>query len=400
MRMESLVREALGLQVHRVVRVVKADDGSLEAHLERIRRRRLVCGTCGRKAPYRDRRPLRRWRDLFVLTHSLVVVYAPCRTACPACGVSVEAVPWAAPRARVTRRLALELAVAARKASWTDVARRFQVDWKTVVAVVRAAVEWGLGRRKIKPVRVLGVDEVSRKKGQNYLTLFWDLGRKNLLWVGEDRTEAAGNAFFAWFGPRRAENLQAVCLDMWRPYMNAVRRAAPQSVMVFDRFHLVRHLGEAVDRVRRQMVRAGAAAIKGTRYLWLTNPWNLRPEQRLRLGDLLKSNLPIVRAYILKEAFHKLFDYRSKAAAQRWLKMWFWMATHSRLGPLRDFAWMVRRHEAGILAWTDLRISNGLVEGMNNKIALVKRRAFGLRKPEYQKLAIYHCLANLPLPPA
>jgi len=376
--------------------------GVLEARVKRIGQRRLKCGRCGRKAAVRNQMRERRWQDLRVLTHPLVIVYAPSRVICPRCGVRVERLPWATPWARVTRPLGRLVALLARKLCWKDVAEHFGLNWKTVVGVVRWAVEEGLKRRQLKPVQVLGVDEVSRRKGHRYLSVFYDLKRKVLLWVGEDRTEATTHAFFDWLGWRRARGLRAVCLDMWAPYANVIRERAARAVLVFDRFHLVKHLNEAVDEVRRAMVRTltGAARqdIKGTRYLWLKNPWNLKEAERPRLAALLRQNLPIVKAYLLKETFRDFWSHHVREEARKFLTHWFWMATHSRLQPLRDFAWLVRRHEDGLLAWIDLRISNGALEGMNNKIKAVAKRAYGFRTTAHFKLAIYHCCADLPLP--
>jgi len=344
---------------------------------------------------------MRRWQDLKVLTYSLVIVYAPWRVPCPRCGVRVERLPWATPWARVTRALARVVAIWARRLSWTDTALLWGVNWKTVVKIVRGAVAWGLRRRRLEPVSVLGMDEVSRAKGHKYFTIFYDLGRHLLLWVGEDRTEETATAFFDWLG-EGVRHVKAACLDMWAPYVAAFKARAAQAVLVFDRFHLVRHLNEAVDEVRRAMVRdltgEAKAEMKGTRYLWLKNPWNLRDAERPRLAALLRQHLPIVKAYLLKESFRDFWSHTIRSAAQRFLEHWFWMATHSRLKPLRDFAWLLRRHQDGILAWIGLRISNGALEGMNTKIQAVARRAFGFRTSSHFKLAIYHCCANLPLP--
>lgn len=402
MRLAYLLRSHLRLQAHRVVRVRRRRGGKLEARVERIGKRKLKCGQCGRRVGgTRGQSAERRWQDLKVLGIPLVIVYAPWRVDCPVCGVKRERVPWARKRARVTRPLGRAVAVWARRLSWTDTAALFGVNWKTVVKIVRQAVDFGLKRRRIAPVSVLGVDEVSRAKGHKYFTLFYDLKRGLLLWVGEDRTEATAKAFFDWFG-EGVKHVTAACLDMWAPYVAAFKARAEKAVLVFDRFHLVRHLNEAVDEVRRAMVRElkgdERAEMKGTRYLWLKNPWNLKVAERPRLAALLRQHLPIVKAYLLKESFRDFWSHQVREEAGKFLKHWFWMATHSRLKPLREFAWRLRRHEEGILAWIDLRISNGAVEGMNTKIQSVARRAFGFRTSSHFKLAIYHCCADLPLP--
>lgn len=402
MRIETVIRKGHGMKAHRVV-TVREVPGGLEAEVERGVGRRLACSRCRRPARrVYDRGRVRRWRTGTVLGRTLWLLYRPFRVVCRWCGIRVEAVPWAARFQRVTYLLARQILAFTREVSWRVAATWLGLDWKTIAATVRWAVAEGLQRRRLKPLRILGIDEVSRQKGQTYFTLFYDLERGELLWVSEGRKEEAVMLFFAWLGPRRARALQAVVLDMWAPYRRVVEQQAPQAVIVFDRFHLIRHLNTAVDQVRRDMVRelegAERRAIKGTRYLWLSNPWNLSDTRRTKLSELLRLNLPIVRAYLLKEAFQQFFEYRSRGWAAKWLRNWFHWATHSRLAPLRRFAWLVRRHEAGILAWIDLRISNGPLEGLNTKIKAVARRAYGYRNPVNHIAAIFHACGNLPDP--
>lgn len=172
---------------------------------------------------------------------------------------------------------------------------------------------------------------------------------------------------------------------MWAPYVTVIKERCPGAILVFDKFYLVRHLLEAVDRVRRVEARALMAKepdlLKGTRYLWLKKPWNLTPHQKQRLSHLLGLNLKIHRAYIPKESIRELWSYRRRGSAARYLKKWFWWAIHSRIKPLRVFAWRLRRHEEGILAYFDLRIDNGATEAMNNNAKEVSHRAHGFRTP-------------------
>jgi transposase len=403
MRLESLIRKSLKLQVHKVISVKRGKDGILEAQIGLKGRRKPRCGCCGRKAiGTRGRMRARRWRDLFVLSEPLEIAYSPYRVECEHCGVRVERVEWAGKWIRVTRPLACAVACMARKQNWQEVARHFRLGWKTVVAVVRWAVKWGLRKRKLKTLHYLGMDEVSRTKGHRYMSLFYDLERKMLLKVTQNRTLESAKAFFRWLGKRRSGSIRAVCMDMWKPYLEAVREGAKKAKVVFDRFHLVVHLNNAVDLVRREMWHGMKGpkkeAFKKTRYLWLKKPSNLKEDERLRLNILLRENLPVVRAYLLKESFQKFWNYNMKGPARKYLRKWFWMATHSRLKPMRDFAYLVRRHEEGIIAWIDLGISNGALEGMANKIKTTAKRAYGFRTPEHYELAIYHSCANLPLP--
>ncbi len=336
MRMETYIRKSLGMKAHRVVRVVEEGD-VLAAEVERYRRRKLRCGRCGLEG--RRTKGLcareRRWRDISMGGKWLVIVYRPWRVACRVCGVTAEGVPWAQRWSRLTRRLACDIAAMAKDRDWKAVARFFEVDWKTVVTTIRRAVAQGLAKRKLKPIQWIGIDEVSRKKGHHYLTLVYDLKRSELLWIGEGRTEETLQGFFAWLGPRRSARIGVVCMDMWKPYLNAVREHAGQAVVAFDRFHLVRHLNEAVDEVRRSLVRKlkdrFRALVKGTRFVLLKNPWNLTPKQKQQLNALVRSNSPLSRAWYLKEDFQRFFDYVREGWAEKHLKHWLGWASRSRL---------------------------------------------------------------------
>ena len=345
----------------------------------------------------------REWRDLAMRQSQLLLRYCPRRVECPRCGIRVEDFPWADPWARVTRALGNAVAKLGREMSWQGTARQYGLNWKTVAGIVKRAVRYGLRHRKRPPVHVIGIDEVSRRKGQVYVTVVYDLERRVLLWVGDDRTEEAVKKFFTEeMGRRRCGTLQVVCMDMWSAYAKLVREYAPQAQILFDRFHIVKHLQEAVDKVRssemRRLSGQQKATFKKTRWLLLKNPWNLTNDQKERLSTLVRWNTPIVRAYYLKESFQLFWDYRQPKRAEEHLHKWMNSAMRSRLEPFKKFVRMLRSHLDGIFPWTKLRLSNGAVEGMNNKIKSISHRSFGFRSAEYFIAAIYHCCARLPLP--
>jgi transposase len=405
MRMETFIRKGLRLKAHTVVAVDEDETtAQLVVHLDRLGHRRLRCGECGREAPRaaRSRRPPRRWRDLAMREHVVEFVYAPFRVWCGGCGLRVERVPWADKWQRVTHGLARAVATLARVLDWTSVATHFRLNWKTVAATVEGAVLWGLAHRRWYPLHVLGVDEVSRRKGQQYLTIAYDLGRGRVVWVGRDRTTATMERFFAWLGPRRGRSIHTVCCDMWAVYIDAIRAQLPAATIVFDRFHLSQHLSRAVDDVRRhtwrQMAGRERAEFKRTRFLWLTNPENLRREERTRLSTLLRLNSPIVKAYLLKEDLRRFWDYRRTAWAAGHLRQWLWRASHSRLEPFKKLAHTLHSHYDGVLAWTRIRVTNGALEGMNNKVKVISHRAYGYQTSWAYIANIYHCCAGLPLP--
>ena len=230
------------------------------------------------------------------------------------------------------------------------------------------------------------------------------LGRRRvLLWVGEDRTEEAAKKFFTEeMGRRRCTTLRVVCMDMWAAYVKLVREHAPNAQILFDRFPMVKHLQEAVDEVRRDLMRQLSlqerATFQGTRWRLLKNPWNLNQSQKERLSTLVRWNSPLVRAWYLKEVFQLFWTYRQPWRAEQHLRKWMNSAMRSKLQPLQRFVRMLRSHLDGILPWTKIRLSNGAVEGMNNKIKSISHRSFGFRNSKNFIAAIYHCCAKLPLP--
>jgi transposase len=400
---ETFIRKQLRLKAHTVTRVEETEEYML-VEIDRLGKRLLRCGVCRQRCrEVHDIRLARQWRDLSMRTLPLILRYRPRRVECPRCGVRVEAFPWAEPWARVTTALSNAVAVLARELSWQSTARQYGLNWKSVATIVKRAVQYGLKHRARPPVHVIGIDEVSRRKGQVYLTVVYDLERRVLLWVGDDRTEEAVRPFFTEeLGKRRCHTLRVVCMDMWATYANLVREHAPNAQLLFDRFHIVQHLNEAVDAVRRQLwrqlVSKEKVEVKGTRWLLLKNPWNLTDDQKERLSTLVRWNTPLVRAWYLKEAFQLFWAYKQPKRAAEHLAKWMRSAMRSRLEPFKKFVRMLRSHLDGVLAWTKARVSNGAVEGMNNKIKSISHRSFGFRTAANFIAAIYHCCARLPLP--
>ncbi|MEJ5378065.1 MAG: ISL3 family transposase, partial [bacterium] len=397
----SIVRKTLGLKGF-CVKEVKESEGQLLVYLVADKRYRAVCSQCGQKMPGYDTLGERRWKHVPLWGIGVVLIYAPRRVKCTSCGVKVEKIAWTQGKSPLSVSLSVVLATWAREVAWQVVGRLFGFHWNTVRKAVKEVVEYGLEHRDMGDVLYIGIDEISRRKGHIYHTQIYDLIGKRLLWSGEGRSSSTLEAFCEQLGAKRCGQIEAVCCDMWAPYVDVVRQRFPNAVMVFDKFHIVRHLLEAVDTVRRQEARQLQAKnpelLKRTRYIWLKNPWNLTQQQRIRLSELEKLNLKINRAYLLKEAFRRFWNYLHPAWANRFLQQWFWWATHSRLQPMRNFAWMLRRHQENILSYFNVRIDNGAVEALNNKAKAMSHRAFGYRTAETFKLALYHGLGKLPMP--
>jgi transposase len=402
MLIKTIIRKTLNVKSHKVVKVTQTCDG-IEVYLDRNQRRRLPCGQCGTQAKVRDRLQPRRWKHVPLWGIPVTLVYSPARVACPVCGkIRVENIPWSQGKCRLSTGLIWMLSSMAKLLAWEVVAQMFQVHWNTVKAAVKQAVEYGLKHRQMGTVIYIGIDEISRRKGHVYVTNVYDLTEKRLLWSGEGRDKDTLQRFFQKEGKALKPGLKGVCCDMWEPYLEVLKEELPEVTLVFDKFHLIRHLNQAVDEVRREeaqeLKKSNPELLRKTRYLWLKNPENLTDKQRARLGYLEKLNLKINRAYLLKESFRELWNYKLKGWAKRFLTKWFWWATHSRLKPMRDFAWLLRNHQTGILNYFKMKITNGVVEGLNNKAKAVSHRCYGFRTAGTFILALYHCLGKLPEP--
>jgi transposase len=402
MRISSLIRRTLGLKGHHV-ESVRHEAGGIVARIVANRRSRPVCSSCGKKMPGYDTLSMRRWRHVPVWGIPVTLAYRPRRGKCKNCGIIVEDIPWAKGKSPLSFPLIILLATYAKILAWEEVARLTGVHWNTVRAAVKAAVEYGLEHRQTTSVIAVGIDEISRRKGHKYMTMVYDLSRMRLLWTGPGRDKEALEAFLEDWGEERCKAIKAVCLDMWQPYIDVVGKKLPKAVMVFDKFHIIRHLGEAVDKVRREEARrlkeeGREEILSKTRYIFLKNPENLTENQRLRLSDLEKLNLKINKAYVLKEAFRPFWDYTYRRNAEKYLDSWLWWATHSRVEPMRDFAWTIKRHKEQILNYFKTPITNASVEGMNRKAKVVSQRAYGYRTVGTFQLALYHVMGDLPMP--
>lgn len=401
MLLESLIRKTLDVKDHRVKRV-EGDESRLVVHLERKLLHKLPCSCCGERRWCYDTLRQREWQHVPLWGIAVTLVYAPRRVDCPTCGVKVEHIPWGPTKSSLSLPLVILLATWSKLLALNVVAALFGVSWATVASAVKQAVEYGLKHRKTAAVEYLGIDEVSRRKGHVYHTQVYDLARKRLLWSKQGREKDVLEAFFREWSPARTARLKGICCDMWAPYIDVVREQAPQAVLVFDKFHLVRHLLDAVNRVRKEEAKSlkpnHPELLQGTKYIWLKNPWNLTPRQQERLGFLERLNLKINRAYLLKEAFRRLWDCQGQGWAKRYLDKWFWWATHSRLKPLRDFAWLLRRHQEGVLAWFKVPIDNGATEALNNNAKELSHRARGFRTEKWFTTIMLHGMGQLPLP--
>ena len=329
------------------------------------------------------------------------------RVNCPRCGVKVEEVPWAEGKHSSCNAFRHFLASWAKRLSWKETAQCFQTSWDKVYRSVQWVVDYGLKHREIKGITALGVDEVAYRKGHQYMTLVYqiDSGCKRLLGVIKDRKEDSLRNFFIDFGPDNCRQVQVICSDMWKPYLNVVAEMLPKALNILDRFHIVKKLNEAVDQVRRDETKrlhqeGYEPILKRSRYSFLKRPCNLTPKQSEKLTEVLQYDLKTTRAYFLKEAFDGFWQYNSPHWAKWYLRKWCTRTMRSRLEPMKKFVNTLRQHEDLLMNYFKAKkqYTSGIVEGLNLKVNLSMRKAYGFRSFEVLKIALFHQLGDLPEP--
>ena len=388
--------------VYEDVKLVIAD--GIEEIVVGVRARkntRCICSGCGGRCPVYDHQKERRFRYVPLWGIPVFFLYIMRR------GVKVESVPWATGKSPVSRSLALYLADWAKLLSWKDVSERFGVNWRQVYDSVRYVVEWGLERRDVSGVTAIGIDEVQYGKGHHYLTVVYQLcgDTRRLLYVGQRREKATLHAFLDEMGQEWCEGIKYVCTDMWKAYLAVVGNRLSHALHILDRFHIVKLLNEAVDEVRKgeaaKLRKEGVDLLKGMKYTFLKRPENLTANQEKQLNYALSKRwLATARAYLWKEKFQLFWEYESPYWARRYLRRWCKGAMHSRLEPIKKFVGTVRRHEDLMMNWFEAKklYSSGAVEGMNRKLNLITRRAYGYRNYDVLKVALFHTLGHLPEP--
>jgi transposase len=370
----------------------------------RLRRRRRVCPGCGqtgRRLEIHDRR-VKRWRHLDLGASRLIIESELRRLRCRDCRtVRLEPVPWARPGAAHTRDFEDTVAWLAQQMAKTPIAGLLRIAWDTVGRIVQRVVADHLDERRLDGLVAIGVDEISYRRGQRYLTSVVDHHAGAIVWCAPGRNASTLQAFFDELGDRR-RSIRAVSIDMSGGYEKAIRANAPGAEVCFDPFHVVRLGQRAVDQVRRDEWNAHERShtpkgrwIKGTRWSLLKAPEKQSVPQLALLGEVSEANHALYRAFLLKEELRLLYQLDDPALAPAHLDAWLAWATRSRLTPFVRLARTIRRHRNGILAAIRLGLSNGRLEGLNSRIRLISHRSFGFHSAAPLIALVYLCCSGI-----
>jgi len=403
MRVTTVLRRVLGVSRTSVTGVDLEEKGLVVGVAPGNRRPR--CGGCGRRAPGYDRVDVRDWRHLGIGSVRVWLRYAPRRVECSVCGVRVERVLWAASGSLFTLAFEEMVAYVAQGTDQTKVTKLMGIAWQTVGSIVERVVERCLDPERLKGLRTIDVDDFGYRKRHRHLTLVVDHVKKRVVWASKGRSAEVLKGFFDLLGPEGRSTISTVTVDLAGSYTKAIKNSVPWATICYDRFHVQKLASEAVDEVRRAEVnhaedaRAGRE-FKNSRFALLRNPWNLTKKDGEKLKVIQDTNQRLYRAYLLKKALRDALDCLLPERAMRKLREWMAWACRSQLKPFVRVAKTVRSHLSGVAAYLVSRQTNGFTEGINHRIRMIARRAFGFHSAEALSSMIFLNCGGIQLAPA
>jgi len=376
--------------------------GATEAHIlaEPDKRFRPICQRCGQLASGVHSWTQRKIRDLSFATAQTWVTCRYRKLLCAHCqGIHIEDLELFHPYLRVTTRLARYIYQLCELMSVSEVAQHLDIDWKTVKNIDKFYLERDYGQPDLKGLRIVAIDEISIRKGHNYLTIVLDFLTGRVVFVGKNRKAKTLKRFFNQLSSGQRKRIEAVAMDMWDPFIKAVKDKLPHAKIVFDLFHVVANFNRVIDKVRNSEYRKASkddkAVFKGAKYLLLKNRKNVRrPSHRQHLKELLKLNQAINTVMILKDKLKHIWTYRSRTWAAKALDQWCDLARSLKNRSVNTFVRMIERYRYGIINHCDHPIHTGKLEGVNNKIKVIKRKAYGFHDLRYFTLKIYQAFFN------
>jgi transposase len=341
------------------------------------------CPECGTRLPVRDHVPERTWRHLDSGPFVTMLRARLPRVACLLHGIRQVRVPWASPHVRFTLAFEHWAIDVLRETDVLGATRLLRISWDEAWHLMERAVARGQQRKRRLVVPHLGVDEKAIAKGHTYLTLVCDLDRGHVEYLADERKKASLDGYYQALAKEQLAGIEAVAMDMWEPFITSTMEYVPRAAekIVFDRYHVMKHMGEAVDGVRKRehrLLRAeGDETLTGTKYLWLYGEENLPEQHRERFAELKRMHLKTARAWALKECLRELWGYQRRGWAERHWQRWYGWAIRSRLPEVRRVARMLRSHLPNVLTYFAHRVTNAVSEGVNSKIQGVKKTLMG-----------------------
>lgn len=404
MRDKDLYTQILGINPPWKVTDVElsVDSGEVKVFIEQRSGTVHQCPKCDVECPGYDRRQ-RSWRHLDTCQLKTILVAEVPRISCPEHGVITVQVPWSEPGSGFTALFEALVINWLKEASLAAVSRQLGLSWNAIDRIMQSAVGRGLARRTVMQPEHIGVDETSFRKRHDYVTVVSD--RNRVLYVSDDRKQSSLKGFYEGLSEEQIASIKSVSMDMWPAYIRVTRDAIPnaEEKIAFDKFHVAKYLGEAVDKVRRVEHRAllaeGRTDLVRSKHQWLKNPNNMSHKQWREFKDLRESTLRTARAWAIKEFAMGLWHYSSRTWAIKTWKRWLSWAVRCRLGPVKKVAQIIKKHLWGIINAIVMKVHNGGAESINSRIKMIKVRSRGFRNKARFRNAIYFHLGGLDLYP-
>jgi len=356
------------------------------------------CPECHKEATVYDHSQERVWRHLDTCQFGTYIHCRLPRVKCSQHGVRQVLAPWAASGSRFTLLFENRVIDTLKECDITGTNHLTGTTWYEAWKIMDKAVDRGLSRKERRVPEYLGIDEKSFAKRHRYETVISDLSRGTVECVIEGRRQESLEAYFVQFSKEELKQVKAIAMDMWDPYIAASKLFVPdaEDKIVFDRFHVMEQVTEAVDKVRRQehreLILMGDDRLKGTKHLWLMNQEKIPDWRKAEFDEIKSTELKTARAWAIKESLRRFWQYRYPKNAHKYFKRWYFWATHSRLKPVIKAAKTLKRHLANILTYFKHRITNAVAEGLNSKIQMIKQMACGFRNQQhYRKAILFHC---------
>jgi transposase len=400
MRDTELYEALLGLSDPWRVTKVKLDSvaGRVDVWIEDRSGVKWSCPECENKGPVYDHSEERVWRHLNTCQFGTYIHCLLPRVKCPKHGVRQVCAPWAEPGSRFTLLYENWVIDTLKECDVTGANRLTGTSWYEAWNIMEKAVARGLSRKENLVPAYLGIDEKSFAKRHRYETLVCDLIGGTVECVLEDRGQDSLEGYYGQFSKEELAGIKAIAMDMWDPYIAATKELVSdaEKKIVFDRFHVMKQVTDALDKIRRQehkiLMAKGEECLKGTKHLWLMNEEKIPDWRKAEFDEIRKMKLKTGRGWAIKESLRSFWDYSYPKNAEKYFKRWYFWATHSRLKPMIQAAKTLKGHLPNILTYFVHRITNSVTEGLNSKIQTVKQMACGFRnRDHYRKAILFHC---------
>jgi len=385
---------------------LKAVEGEVHVHVAHPRGTKFCCPECKRELSCYDHASERQWRHLDTCQFKTLLHARQPRVQCPEHGVQLVSVPWAEKSSRFTimfERLAIDVLKVTQTVTGAMVIMR--TSWDETWKILTKAVDRGRARKVATPMPRIGIDEKAFSKGQSYVTLLVDIDNSTVEAIADGNNTESGTACFSTLNESQLNAVEAVAMDMSPAFLAAAHAVIPlaETKIVHDRFHVMQHATEAVDKVRRrehrELKQEDDLRLSGTKYVWLTSQENLSDKQSERLEAVFYSGLETGKAWAFKELLRDLWSQPTSVEATAYFKQWYRRVIHTKLEPMKKVARMIKKRLRNVVSYCDLGITNAVAEGINSKIMSIKRRVGGYRNRENFKKAIFFYCGGLDLYP-